>query len=438
MKPKYRLLGLLVAVATGALAMSGSVGASSALAACAKGLAFEGQGSSLQGIAQTSVWISGSKCKDTYTASGSAAGLEAFGVGGAKKVNPADTYIGTDDAPNGSAITGQLLEMEEASEKAEPVVVPVAQAAIAIIVKPPTGCTVTKIENESLESVFSGLTLLWSQIKPMPSGGASCEVEITRVVRLDGSGTTYQFKHYLFENKTAALDCTGVTKRTWLQLQEETVPNTEWPETGLCNAGEGPVTPLLKSAVKGGKGEVEEVKKTASSIGYANLGDAREGYKDTVPAEKLEMYWLEVQNNVKKIPATYAPPGNKLNAMGVIEEPSLGAEEANCSETKYTNLAKVEKVEIDVDWSEVNAELAIIKTYPICTLTWDVAWELYVLGGIYGATAEELGEETKSYLEWVTGNGAGEGQLEISNKHDYQKLPAGLSKLAEELAKLVA
>jgi ABC-type phosphate transport system substrate-binding protein len=432
MKPKYRLLGLLVAAAAGALAMCGGVGASSALAAtCVPGVVFEGQGSSLQGFAQTSVWIPGSKCKDTYTASGSAAGLEAFGVN-TGVVNTKDTYIGTDDAPSGSAVTGQLLEMETASGEAEPVVIPVEQAAIAVIVKPPTGCTPTRIENASLESVFNGLTLLWSQIKPTPAGGTACEVEITRVVRLDGSGTTYQFKHYLFENNMAVLDCTGTTKRTWLQLQPETVPNTEWPQTSLCNAGEGPVTPLVKSAVKGGKGEVEEVKKTANSIGYANLGDAREGYKDTVEAEKFEMYWLEVQNNVKKVPATYAAPGTKA------VEPSLGAAEANCSETKYANLAKVEKDEIDVDWSEVSAEFVTQTHYPICTLTWDVAWELYLVGGIYGAAALELGEETKSYLEWVTSTAAGKGQVEISNNHDYQKLPAGIAKLAEELAKLVA
>jgi ABC-type phosphate transport system substrate-binding protein len=447
MRSKLRVLA--VAAVSLALVALGSIGASTAMAtekpnSPCKGGTIMGNGSSLQVVAQTNVWIPGFEkvgCpggtdKVEYLGGGSAAGLKAFGVG--KLETPASSgeeYIGTDDAPNET----QLLEMEEAAlgefknANSQDLVIPVAQAAIAIIVKPPAECLVTKIRNEDLESIFNGLLLLWSQLDEgvTEDKPGVCEVEIMRDVRLDGSGTTYQFKHYLFEINKGLLDGSQATLN-WEELQPEETPNTEWPEGAE-------LTTVLKPAAAGGKKEVELVKEDASSIGYANLADARALYE----AGKLE--WVEVQTNghetlaeeaAKSLTALFAPPGTSAT------EPSGTAAKANCAETEYTNIP-ANADEPDADWSKTYGghPNVIEGHYSLCTLTWDVVLVNYELAD-FGVEAPKLGQTAYDYFRYVTSESPEGGQPEISNNHDYRELPntapATLLSLALTLSLLIA
>jgi ABC-type phosphate transport system substrate-binding protein len=446
MRSKLRVLA--VAAMSLALVALGLIGASSAMAEkpnnpCLGGTSIMGNGSSLQTVAQTNVWIPGfgkAGCpegadKVEYLGGGSAAGLKAFGVGGLETpVSSGEHYIGTDDAPNGT----QLDEMETAAKgklgvagEEQELVIPVAQAAIAIIVKPPAGCKVTKIRNHDLELVFNGLLLLWSEFEEGSEKTAACEVEIMRDVRFDGSGTTYQFKHYLFEINLNPLTGTGTTSRTWEELQPEEVPNLEWPEgTEL--------TPVLKPTEAGGKKLVELVKTDTSAIGYANLADAR----SLEEAGKLE--WVEVQTNGS---LTVAEENLELETPSFAKagtsatEPSTTAAEANCKETEYTNIP-LKPEEPDADWSKTyGGHPKVLKGhYSICTLTWDVALVNYELAG-FGAEAPKIGQTAYDYMRYVTSESPEGGQKEISNNHDYLGLftaPTNVLEIALKLSLLVA
>lgn len=424
MRAKHWLLGTLVAAMSAAsvLAMGATVGVSSA-AACGAG-EVKGQGSTLQKVAQET-WIAGSGCtKVTYTATGSAAGLKAFGVGGLETpFGSKDMYVGTDDAPNGTFSTGQLSEMEKAANgtAAEPqdIVVPVAQAAIAVIVKPPTGCSITEISNAALEEAFDGEALTWTAIG---ATGTTCGDKITRIVRKDGSGTTYQFKHYLFEIDPSVLKCPPAGGNTWAALQEEPTKNLEWPESCEAQA----LSPLFHAEKEGGGGEAEEVRNEKQviskegTIGYAALSDARGKYTDEVGDT---YHWLNVETEPEAGVVNFEPPGTSA------VEPSLEVSSSNCEGAKYTGATGL-KNEEDLNWSTVygghpkgNAK------YPICTLTWDVALVSYELAGFAGKEVT-----TKEYLEYVTSTA---GQKETEKK-DYGKIETVVNTLAKELATLVA
>jgi ABC-type phosphate transport system substrate-binding protein len=368
-----------------------------------------GQGSTLQKLAQVSIWSTSTNCEVTYQSTGSAAGLKAFGVGKTESPKSSkDDYIGTDDAPNAT----QLGEMETqalagagATEKQD-LVIPVAQAAIAMLVHPPKGCEISQITNVHLEEVWRGALKLWNKIATN-APGETCTGEITRVVRKDGSGTTYQFKHYLFEINQAEL--AGTTpKRKWTGLQEEEKANLEWPEEA------GVLSPVVHATNSGGGGEVEEVSAKEGSVGYASLTDARSKFV----AKKL--FWLKVENSAGGT-TKFVNPGTSGT------EPSVTAAKANCGGTTYTGTIPTAG-KVDGDWSNVyggnpgaGPAGGENTTYPICTLTWDVALVGYKQAGL---TAEE-GTNTWEYLRWVLGTNEFEGQKEVANNHDYGALPTG-------------
>ncbi len=432
MRAKFSISTLLGMGATAALALGGTFGAGTALAAQCGGANIHGEGSSLQKIAQQ-IWddeallagkgfnesadasacsgVQGTGQEPTvmYNPSGSAAGLAAWGVNGSGKSpeEKVDQFIGTDDAPSAA----QMGEIDTAAKgvgnKGQALVIPVAQAAIAMIVHYPANCKLKEnhIENSDLQKVWANEITKWSEISTHE--GTECEVAITRVVRQDGSGTSYQFKHYLFEiNNTKRQESqAGKGERTWRELQPETEPNREWPNQAAN---------WVRSGKSGGGGEVEEVEKTSGSIGYANLSDARKGFATGVR-------WLGVKNEAIgkfKFPGTTAG------------EPAAGTSEANCKGTNYTN--KPVAVGADDDWSEAygghpnNGN----ENYPICTLTWDVALAHYEVAGLTGAE-EQTAHDYLNYVVAKTG-----GQLDFET-HDFREVEEAVGKYAQEEAALI-
>lgn len=421
MRARRRLPGLLAAGVAGALAVVGSLGAGSAMAAsaCKETLAINGQGSSLQTIAQE-LWIAGSECKVTYTTSGSGAGRTVWGAekpgnkpNDGKKENPAesgDSFVASDEPLSITQMTnldeaaGGKYSAEDTGKEGQTVVVPVAQAAVAVIVNLPSGCSMTEITNEQLQKVWNTEITNWSEI----STGTGCAGEIKRVTRHDVSGTTFVFKTYLNEiNKGTLCD-----SKTWKTLSEP-ANNTEWPE---CK---GPK--VMKPTESGGGKEAELVAKTADSIGYANLGDARKQYKSGGSYK-----WLKVENQNT---ATFVQPG-----IG-SKEPEENANEANCSGTHYGQGPS--KATADDDWSAVNGAhpgngTETNENYPICTLTYDVGLVSYAKAAFAEPKDGNVAEE---YLHYVV-----EGGQSTLPKHDYGEIePASVvGKLAKELAVLIA
>lgn len=408
-KPAFITAAVAVALALAAW------GAISALATdpnepCS-GVNIHGEGSSLQKIPQE-VWLLGFRdnvlgCVNTkkdvsFSPNGSAAGLEAWGVNksGKKPEEKIDQFIATDDAPN----EAQLLEIDKAAllPNSQALVIPVTQAAIAMIVDPPANCTVLGILNEPLQLVWAGEITLWNQIPT--SEGTGCSNEIHRVVRKDGSGTTYQFKHYLLEIFGGKLTKAG--NRTWHELQPETTANLEWPEESTVS----------RPTANGGSKEAELVSLDLGSIGYANLGDAR-------PFLMHENFtWLAVQNeNTKKL----VLPGTETG------EPTLTANEANCEKTHYSN--KPTKAGPDDNWSEVyGGHPDANEKYPICTLTWDIG----LLGYLEAGLSKGEAQTAHDYLNYVV-NEKG-GQQDLAGK-DYRKVEetSAVGTFAEEEALLV-
>ena len=455
MRSKFRLPGLLAVGAAGALVLGGGVGVGSAGAfttempgAQCSGVNIEGQGSSLQKIAQKEVWSpgfnasknelacngeQGSKGKPTitYTSSSSGTARADWGAESAmstkKPSNSGDAFIASDEPLDQT----QLEHLDEAANgtyskentggEGQTLVIPVLQAAVAVIVHPPAGCTPFEINNKSLLEVWNGEVKKWSEIKPAPSG--TCTGSITRVVRADVSGTTFVFKTYLNEVEVNAAGPAPCNK-TWAEMAES-ANNKIWPEASKegCPAG---LSPVKEATETGGGGEVNEVKATEGAIGYANLSDARKGYT----AKELE--WLEVQNNgIKETHTpTYAKPGTAST------EPGGTAAKANCAGTEYGALPPATA---DDNLSEVNGAHPTATNYPICTLTYDIALVSYAQAG-YGVKSNEIGTTTNNYLGWMVSGSTESGQEEIAEKHDYDALPEGagrIFKFAQEMVKKI-
>jgi len=354
----------------------------------------------------------------SYAGTGSGAALNAFAMNGAA-LNKEFAYVGTDEAPTAAQITTATNTTGVA-----PLVMPVAQTSIAVIANIPSQCAISGgLKYADLNKLFAGTITKWSQVSTVANKG-NCETEeaaeetaspgsakITRVVRSDGSGTSYQFKNYLSELETTEGAVgpgsvnvgSGCVTRTWAQLRpNETpatgAPNTSWPESA-CDAG---VTAVSKQS--GGGGVAGFVAANANTIGYAALPDAE--------AKGAGLVSLQNEESVAHGPHYVSP------VVGT---------HANCSERSYTvpsaGRDEGSNTGIGVDWSTTfgaNPEIGGSE-FPLCTLTFDIAWNGYATAGYTsGAT---VGSAVHDYLaNYVLSTASGEGQKTL-NTHFYNELP---------------
>jgi ABC-type phosphate transport system substrate-binding protein len=406
------------ALAIGVLAVG--AGGASAAPSCG-GAAINGQGSSLQGSAQTELWASanggynaacGAK-QVTYTVSSSGTGLGSWGFKGGAFENKW-SFVGSDDGPNATQISNA-----NTASGSSVLVIPVAQTAIGVVVNPPTGCSIEEITNKQLESVMRGNIKIWNKIQT--ASGAGCvNAPITRVVRQEGSGTTYQFKNYLSLINPASLACTEGGK-TWKQLEEIGTgekPNTQWPENGVGGCAANAVSPIVTGA--GGGAVVKKVNVTEGGIGYAALPDIEKN-KANGENKNGDTNWLKLQNN---------GVSNKLAIAQMVSPLEEVGKSAQCVHTQYVvpATARVGSANpANSDWSQVfgaNPNIASASSnpsaYPLCTLTYDISLTKYSAAGF--SEASEI--TARDYLaNYVT---AEEGQEELENGGKwYAPLPEG-------------
>lgn len=268
--------------------------------------------------------------------------------------------------------------------------------------------------------------------------GAKCKkaTEITRVVRLEGAGTTAQLKKWLelVNGKAEAV----VNGKTWLESGEEPPANTEWPEE---------TTKLIRG--KGNSGVVAEVEKTAGSIGYVDLTNARKGPKLVPPegGEGKEEFWAELENkettDIEGI--TYKLYADPATNGDVAEKAN-----SNCGETDYVSIdpetgkaaaGKFPPPSTEGAWNLVSAE-AKQKNYSLCGFTYDLSLTHYAPFANHGA---DEGEATTAgdFLEFVLNSEPEGGQALIGTGQDYLGLPTNTApkknvlKIAQEGAKKI-
>jgi|HubBroStandDraft_4_1064222.scaffolds.fasta_scaffold41045_1 ABC-type phosphate transport system substrate-binding protein len=420
---------ILSAAAVAALVAPGAASAGTIGEQCS-GANITGKGSSLQKLAQQTVWdpgfntsanargcngTQGSKGKPTvtYESVGSGAGMEAWGING-HAFEGSNGYVGTDEPPNSTQIAE--IESHKLKAKAESTLetIPVLQGAVAIIVRLPKFCSGASnaykgrlvLDNVTLEAIWHGTITKWNEITDDGDhlAGANCtaaqqESKIIRVVRKDQSGTTSIFKKYL------ALINGGKVfgELGWREISEG-LPNVEdWP---------GEVT---RPAGTGGGELVKKVAETFGSIGYANLADAQSNGSFTSPngGAGLNRFWVPIQNNgVEQKEETYADPSTNNEGVELSN--------ANCTNTEYTNGETPFPPASTLEpWNEVTTRTSETH-YTLCGLSYDLTFHEY---SKYPGTSLNEATTVNNFLRYVLAIGGGQALL---NKHDYLALPSAL------------
>jgi ABC-type phosphate transport system substrate-binding protein len=429
---------MVSAAAVAALAAPGA--ANAALGPQCSGSNITAQGSSLQKDAQLNVWNPGfntstkskSACAGakgqgtlakptvTYTSSGSGAGLEAWGVNKKTPNYTANAFVGTDEPPNAAQIAE--IEANETSLVSNTVMsIPVVQESVAVLIHLPANCTASskknsgrlELTNVALEGIYRGTITKWSQLTGVDGNtisGAGCNPEstITPIARRDQSGTTHIFKKYLslINGGTFLTEAPKEQNKTWTEVSEGP-ENTTWPKAAA----------ITKPVGTGGGALIEEVAKTASSIGYANLAEARlKGtfQPGTGGGPGTATFWAPVQNNglSTEKPKFQDPSSNKDVAA---------LDEANCKNTEFTNGTEAfPPLSVLEPWNEVTTSTTE-KKYPLCGLTYDLALTSF---SAYPGTSLEEATTVHDYLKFVVDSKGGGGQKLISG-HDYLALPKG-------------
>jgi ABC-type phosphate transport system substrate-binding protein len=397
---------------------------------------------------------------------GSGACLKDFGANGGTLRTTRFPICGTDEAPS----VPIKLEMEAhgVGQESESIdTVPVLQGAVAVIVHLPEHCTassepvvkgkVKKIGRLSLDQsvvagIYTGTIKTWKAAVEEQHGDASdklkCESPseetdtIHPVVRVDKSGTTHIFKSFLEQVDTTPFkaekfnevngekpcgEAKEEEEKTWTQVAEG-CENQRWPAAAEVTRNEENET--------GNPGVVKQVNKEQSSIGYADLAVARElkyfsspaeGGGEVKAGEKHAKFWAYVQND---------PHG----ATPEYQEPASGGDneklaDSNCADTVYAAREGegFPPKSVRSDWSPVKGERES-KTYPICGLTYLLAYRAYYYylhpQGLEEAESKAVATTAENFLKFAVASAA--GGKEAASKRDYDALPSAVKKVAEE------
>jgi ABC-type phosphate transport system substrate-binding protein len=441
---RLRLACALTACAVAALAAPGVASAGFTAGHC-EGASIKANGATLQKKAQE-LWnkefnnpalVAEGACElksgaptVTYTGTGSGPGLESWGNGagaGKGKFGADNAYVGTDEPPNEE----QKVAIEKEGTGGKLLTIPVVQAAVAIIVHLPPGCKVKDkvvpnrlvLSNATLEKIFHGTLTSWTAIRDakekLKGKKGACEAPIKRVVRKEGSGTSSIFKKYLNLEQPEEFTVEGIGSTSWKKLAESSV-NTKWPEEKAA--------PVIRG--EGGGGIVKEVAANASSIGYANLADARATFGAPTP----EMFWAEVENGTtkkgKKTIPTFAEPARNGE--------TVAKEAPNCGETLYTDgKNKFPPENTEKLWNEVTTSLTE-PHYTICGFSYDLSLTKFSGFGtaLPDPATDPAARTAFDYLSFEL-----EGGQKLLESNDYLGLPENVSghvlKIAKEgLAKI--
>jgi hypothetical protein len=506
-----------------------------------EGAEVEGEGSSLQKVAQLNFWTpqvfdttlyggcGSSAPKVTFNSASSGCGLDAVGAGvaasGCLSFSPAKEASEW-EKPGYRAAKQQFGAADFAPDPAEEAnindgptgagtpgageihVIPVAGAAITTVVHFPNGCALqdptqvggngdtstggpndpgssdstgdkfsnqtlrVHISDQKLEEIWQGHLTTWGQVVPAgdflekaTNGVSKTQSEcaatpVVRIVRQDTSGTTYNFKHFLallpsFNGEggaklwTSSSSQVGNTNIVW-PLSSATEAGTPEPVNAgnICES-----TEHICHALEGSGGSLSNaVIATNGSIGYLDLATAREkgydmtantkvpgeaGFEEESPATSGK--FVNVNDRLYWIPLEEVTPPATENGTGTVDtgvfaEPTteakshfnpLGANAkgANCSGADYRGIPTTPSDPTLGDWSKAIATGGT--TYPICAITYDLAFDDDA--PVYGIGDEAQARTVKDYLTSVVSSA---GQFELPT-FDYAALPLSIVEIAE-------
>ncbi len=394
-----------------------------------------------------------------YRPLGTGSGFRAFGAGEQAGLRaPAIRFIAFDQAPN----TAERALMEEGlypvsvnpdGDDGILHTVPVAQAALAVIVNVPDACRPASFSqfrpvyphggpgttNSTIEEVFSAEQTTWATLGYVLKSDISlpCDVAVRRVVRRDNSGATFVFKRFLNatdrDNDTAweANDQTSEDNTIWLGQGRD--------RDGVCDGSDAgmPLTApyVCTGLTNGGRPLANVVFATEGSIGYVDLAAARGAGFDYTgnTASSDDTYWLKLYQPSAN-PLLRDPAKDQANGWKSTATPAQKG--ANCSiYTNYNNVPSNTKS----DWSSV-IQAQTGPVYPLCAMSYMGAWE--DMEDVYPAVpyAQLQAEQAQlaGYIQYILGNGSvgvgnDEGQT-ILPLNDYAALP--LTPLARAAAYL--
>jgi ABC-type phosphate transport system substrate-binding protein len=343
-----------------------------------------------------------------YVSSTSPEVLEALGsVNGTR--NSAYTFGGNEEPPT----VEQWLKIDLGSKPGENSglirQIPVASTAVVPLVHFPKGCAIpTKeatgdgrftVSNSALEKAYAGEIATWGEL--LPDVESACAgLPITRVVPSGFEGTTFVFKQWLATINSA---------RGWNSLA-----NTAWPNDSGATA--------TVRAGQGDRGEAEIVAQTNGSIGFSSLPGARaEEFGLFSPSNPhyngRGLFWLSVQNGAgERVEPTRDPHSGEDNVEG-----------ANCENPEFNHVPSGYDTTVTPVWRAVTA-VGSKTGWPICTLTYDLAWD--DASTVYGKAEEResMQRTVKDFLAYILGPA---GQEEAKDR-DYSPLPAALLADAQE------
>jgi ABC-type phosphate transport system substrate-binding protein len=450
----------------------------------------------------------------TYESRSSGCGLDAMGAGiPAKGCNLAGEHENLYDVPGYRDTTVRIGASdfppdpeEEANidkgptggqQEGEIHVIPVASAAIAVVVHFPEGCTLegpgtgtadsgegtdinddvstggendpkneatgdSEVSNtlrlhlpaQALEEIWEHKITEWGEI-PTPTGGSTlgahmngtptgkdmgdtcANAPIFRIARYDTSGTTYNFKAYLSLLQSNKEDG-GI--KLWKEGEVGSV-NTAWPE-GAGKTGIPVEVPadeectvavnsdqICRAKKEGGGSLASAVEATDGSIGYLDLATARkEGFVLTAGKPNY-LYWLPLQ----AVNPAVSEPSKRIADPLVFDEPTVHPEAhfnttingyekgANCNGADYRGIPSAgespDKEATLGNWA--NAIATGGSAYPVCAITYDLAFQNDA--SVYGSQApeEEKARTVKEYLSSVVSEPGQTGLPEF----DYGLLP---------------
>jgi ABC-type phosphate transport system substrate-binding protein len=309
------------------------------------------------------------------------------------------------------------------------------------------------ISAEEMEKIWDGESQTWGDIVPeadleedgkaaKPMSAEECaELPVIRIVRFDGSGTTFNFKSYLglLPGAPAGLWTSAPVKGD----------NTVWP---ITNGGskETPhtvngskecteVSHICTAVTNGGGALTEAVAATNGSIGYADLATSRKHNFYMEKKKDDHTYWAPMQ--------TISPEeGDKVGTTTWVEpsevptsNTSPSPEGANCTGADYRSYPAATAEQPDPtlgDWENAIAtgstaatiEKEPVHAYPICGLTYDFAFDDDA--PVYGNSLaeQEKARTVKDYLEAVEST---QGQFQLA-LHDYGTLPLNVIEIARK------
>jgi ABC-type phosphate transport system substrate-binding protein len=394
-----------------------------------------------------------------YQATGSGAGQNAVCVNGTSFATNPNTgrpfdFAAADDPPTSTQISNANNCSAAASPPLALHTIPVAQAAIAMIVHLPTGCTINSADNAStgdrfdmlnsnLEGAFfnGGSAPTWATL--LPHSG-SCSGAITRAVRYDKSGTTFQTMNYLAQlnssdQSTWQLDsASGDTQDHWPNNGSHIVyggTTAGNPNQGVCTAGLSgspavPPTSAAETATQNadcnGAGMLAQaVLDTPGSVGYVDMSTAiSKGFAYPTSGTSWT-FWVPVQNNGTGTKgATFAGPN--VNANGYKQGQATGG--ANCASSSYTPPSGSNPTLSA--WDGVFGSNPNQADYPACTLTYELLFNDN--SKAFGDTTAEdqRSRSVKDYIEYILSNSNGNDGQSILRSLNYDTLPSSILSVA--------